>query len=273
MDLQAIRMTVSHLAREAGAALMKNFDQPHQQTVKRYVTDIVTEGDMASEAVILAGLREQFPDHHIVSEEGGGAGNGSAPAETAEYFWYIDPLDGTSNYASNIPLFSVSIGLADRHMRPLVGVVYDPFSDELYSAALGHGTTLNDRPITTSGTLDLQQAMLCSGFPYDSTKQDNNIREWAAFTRRTRGLRRFGSVALEMSYIAAGRLDGLWEQWLNSWDVMAGILLVREAGGAVSDFAGADSKMIYEGRQIVVNNSHLHAAMISLLSEVRSANP
>lgn len=269
MDLQAIRMTASQIAREAGAALMKTFDQPHQEKVKRHVTDIVTEGDTASEAVILAGLRAHYPDHHIVSEEGGGAGNGSAPAETADYFWYIDPLDGTSNYASNLPIFSVSMGLADRQMRPLVGVVYDPFSDELYSAALGQGSTLNDRPITTSATLDLQQAMLCSGFPYDSTKIDNNMREWAAFTKRTRGLRRFGSVALEMSYIAAGRLDGLWEQWLNPWDIMAGILLVREAGGTVSDFTGGDSSVVYQGRQIVASNTHLHNSIVGLLQEVR----
>lgn len=274
MELQPIRAIASHIAREAGTALMKTFDQPHQQTTKRTVTDIVTEGDTASETVILEGLRQHFPDHHIISEEGGGAGSGSAPADQAEYFWYIDPLDGTSNYASNIPMFSVSMGLADRNMHPLVAVVYDPFSDELYSAARGEGTTLNGRPVRVSSTPELQQAMLCSGFPYDgATNPDNNLKEWAAFTVRTRGLRRFGSVALEMSYIAAGRLDGLWEQWLNPWDIMAGILLVREAGGTVTDYAGNESDRIYHGRQIVASNGLLQPAMLGLLREVRGKNP
>lgn len=270
MDLQAVRATASEIARAAGAVLMEKFEQPHQERTKKNATDIVTEADLASEAVVIPRLAKAFPDHHIVSEEGGGAGIGK-PADVAEYFWYIDPLDGTSNYASNIPLFTVSIGLADKNMKPLVGVVYDPFSDEMYSAALGYGATRNDKPIHVSDQPELGQAMLCSGFPYDSFKSpDNNITEWKAFTVRTRGLRRFGSIALELSYVASGRLEGLWERSVNAWDVMAGICLVREAGGMVTDYSGQESHTVHDGKEVLASNGQLHQQMLDVLAEARS---
>jgi myo-inositol-1(or 4)-monophosphatase len=269
IDLQAVRVTASEIAREAGAVLMEKYNQPHQQRTKKSAVDIVTEGDTASEAVLLAGLTQHFPDHHIVSEEGGGERVG-APADKAEYCWYIDPLDGTSNYANNIPFFTVSIGLADQTMRPLVGVVYDPFSDELYSAAQGYGATLNGRPIHVSDRRGLQEAMLCSGFPYDSFKNpDNNIAEWKAFTMKSRGLRRFGSIALELSYVATGRLEGLWEQTVNAWDVMAGIVIVREAGGKVTDYDGEESRRVHDGQQVIASNGHIHAQMLDVLLGAR----
>ena len=270
MDLQAVRATASEIARAAGAVLMEKFEQPHQERVKKNVTDIVTEADLASEAVVIPRLSKAYPDHHIVSEEGGGAGIGKS-AEEADYFWYIDPLDGTSNYASNIPFFCVSLGLADRNMNPLVGVVYDPFSDELYSAALGHGATRNDKPIHVSDQTALRQAMLCSGFPYESINNpDNNISEWKAFTMQSRGLRRFGSIALELSYVASNRLEGLWERSVNAWDVMAGIILVREAGGTVTDYDNHESKTVHDGKQILASNGHIHQQMLDVLKSVRS---
>jgi myo-inositol-1(or 4)-monophosphatase len=270
MDLLAVRSIAAEIARAAGAVLMEKYDQPHQQRTKKTVTDIVTEGDTASEAVILDGLTRHFPHHHIVSEEGGGAGIG-APLDQAEYVWYIDPLDGTSNYANNLPFFSVSIGMAGRDMNPLVGVVYHPFTRELYTASKGSGATLNGRPLRVSATSTLQNAMLCSGFPYDAVSTpDNNLREWAAFTMRTRGLRRFGSIAMELSYIAAGRLEGVWEQSINAWDVMAGIILVREAGGRVTDYSGQESQALYHGKQIAASNGLIHQEMLDLLDEVRS---
>lgn len=270
MDLQAVRATVSEIARAAGAVLMEKFEQPHEEQVKKNLTDIVTEADLASEAVVIPRLTAAFPDHRIVSEEGGGAGLGKS-AEEAEYFWYIDPLDGTSNYASNIPFFSVSIALADKHMNPLVGVVFDPFSNELYSAAQGYGATLNGKPIHASGQQSLAQSMLCSGFPYDSFKNpDNNIREWKAFTMKSRGLRRFGSIALELSYVAAGRLEGLWEGSVNPWDVQAGIIIVREAGGKVTDYANQESDTAHSGKQILASNQHIHDQMIEVLSNAKN---
>ena len=270
MDLQAVRATASEIARAAGAVLMEKFEQPHQERTKKNVTDIVTEADLASEAVVIPRLSKAFPDHHIVSEEGGGKGIGK-PADEAEYFWYIDPLDGTSNYASNIPFFSVSIGLADKNMNPLVGVVYDPFSDEMYSAALGHGATRNDKPIHASPQRELRQAMLCSGFAYESVENtNNNIREWMAFTARSRGLRRFGSIALELSYVASSRLEGLWEQSVNAWDVMAGIILVREAGGTVTDYDNQESHTVHDGKQVLASNGHIHQQMLDVLRSARA---
>lgn len=271
MDLQAVRTTISEIARAAGAVLMEKFDQPHQERVKKNMTDIVTEGDLASEAVVIPRLSSAFPDHHIVSEEGGGAGLGR-PATEAEYFWYIDPLDGTSNYASNIPFFSVSIGLADKHMNPLAGVVFDPFSNELYSAAKGYGATLNGKPLHVSPETALSQSMLCSGFPYDSFKNpDNNIREWKAFTMQSRGLRRFGSIALELSYVAAGRFQGLWESSVNPWDVMAGIIIVREAGGKVTDYSSRESDIVHSGKQVLASNYHIHEQMLEVLSSCKNS--
>ncbi len=270
MDLQAVRTTVSEIARAAGAVLMEKFEQPHEETVKKNVTDIVTEADLASEAVVIPRLSAAFPDHRIVSEEGGGAGFGKS-ADEAEYFWYIDPLDGTSNYASGIPFFTVSIALSDKHMNPLVGVVFDPFSNELYSAARGFGATLNDKPIQVSDFTTLSQSMLCSGFPYDSFKTpDNNIAEWKAFTVRSRGLRRFGSIALELSYVANGRLEGLWEGSVNPWDVQAGILIVREAGGRITDYANEESDAAHSGKQILASNGHIHNEMIEVLATAKN---
>jgi myo-inositol-1(or 4)-monophosphatase len=268
MELQSVRETAAAIARDAGAVLMRTFDQPHQQRTKNTSIDMVTEGDTASEALIVAALTRHFPDHHIVGEEGGGMG---APAEDAEYFWYIDPLDGTSNYASNIPFFSVSMALADRDMNPLVGVVYDPFGNQLFSAAKGAGVTLNDRLLHVSETAILGSSMLAAGFPYDShTNPDNNLSEWGAFTVRARGLRRLGSAALDLSFVAAGRFDGYWEQRLNPWDVMAGILFVHEAGGKVTDYNGQEGEFVHRGRQVLASNGLVHDEMLAVLREARN---
>ncbi len=268
MELQPLRATAEAIAQQAGAILMHYFDKPHQQQVKKTPIDIVTEADTASEAMIVAALREHFPDHHIVGEEGGGMG---APAEEADYFWYVDPLDGTSNYASNIPVFSVSMGLADRDMHPIVGVVYEPFNQQMFSAARGLGATLNEKPLHVSTTSALSSAMLASGFPYDShTNPDNNLHEWGALMVKSRGLRRMGSAAVDLAYVAAGRFDGYWEQRLNPWDVMAGILLVQEAGGIVTDYEGRESELVNRGRQVVASNRLLHEEMITSLRDARN---
>ncbi len=264
MDLQVVRAVAADIARQAGAELLRRFDHPHQEATKQNLVDIVTEGDRASEAVIVAALRQAFPDHHIVGEEGGGQG---APAEDADYFWYVDPLDGTSNFASNIPLFSVSIALADRARRPLVGVVFCPVYNELYSAARDAGATLNDRPLHVSRTDILYRAMLSTGFPYDKTRQPNNLREWGSFLLRARGVLRLGSAALDLAWVAAGRLDGFWEPRLNSWDILAGLLCVEEAGGRVSDYSGAGVERAYAGIEVVASNGLIHDQMLSVLAE------
>lgn len=265
MDLQAVRALAAGVAREAGTVLMHYYEQPHQLKTKRTVNDFATEADTAAEALIVSRLQAAFPDHHIVGEEGGGMG---APADRADYFWHVDPIDGTINYASGLPFFCVSLGLADRGLRPLVGVIYDPLSDELFSGARGHGASLNERPLQVSATDSLIEAMLCTGFPYDiATVADTNLPEWERFMKRSRGVRRFGSAALELAYVAAGRLDGFWEHRVNSWDVMAGLLLIEEAGGRISDYSGGQSDRLFRGQEVVASNGLLHETILRVLHE------
>ncbi len=262
MDLQAIRAAVEAVAREAGAAVMQFYDQPHQETLKDTIYDVVTEGDKASEALIVRRLHELFPEYAILSEEGGGAGG----TREAEYIWHVDPIDGTTNYANNIPFFSISIALATRTLTPVVGVVYNPVYDELYSAARGFGATFNGRPIHVSQTADLSHAVLGSGFTtHRHTVRDNNIPQWNAMLMEVRDLRRFGSAALDLAFVAAGKLDGFWETYLNSWDCLAGILLVQEAGGTTTDYLGGTAEL-YSGRAVVATNGLIHNRVLSILN-------
>ena len=261
MNLQVIRGTITGIAQQAGVEVMRFFDSPHKETTKSSVFDIVTESDKASEEMIVAALREAYPDHHIVGEEGGGYG---PPPETAEYFWYIDPIDGTANYANHIPFFSVSIALTDRDMNPLVGVVYNPATNELFSAAAGMGATRNGRDIRVSPSPTLETSILCTGFPYDpATQQRVNIEPFVAFMGMTRGVRRFGSAALDLSYVACGRLEGWWECRIHPWDCMAGILMVREAGGKVTDYSGNETHI--DGAEIIASNGLIHDAMMEVI--------
>lgn len=263
MNLQSIRGTATGIAHQAGAEVMRFFEQPHQLSTKTSVFDVVTEGDKASEAVIVAALREAFPDHHIVGEEGGGYG---APPEEAEYFWFIDPIDGTVNFANNIPFFAVSIAMADRDLNPLVAVVLAPAMGELFSAAHGHGATRNGVEIRVSATASLETAVMVTGFPYDVPSQKwVNIEPFVALLQQTRGVRRLGSAALDMSYVACGRFEGFWEPRLHAWDCMAGILLVREAGGKVTDYSGGEARL--DGTEIVASNGHLHETMLRVIVE------
>lgn len=260
MNLQAIRGTATGIIQQAAAEVMMYYAQPRKEQIKSSVFDIVTEGDKAAERLIVSALREAFPDHGIVGEEGG-----RINAENAEYCWYIDPIDGTANFASRIPFFSISMALADRDLNPLVGVVMNPISRNVFSAAAGQGATRNGVPIQVSQTASLENAILCSGFPYDAAAQKRiNIEPFMAFLPQVRDLRRFGSAALEMSYVAWGRLDGYWELNLNAWDCMAGILLVREAGGKVTDYSGGEAGL--DGRQIIASNGLLHQAMLRVIN-------
>lgn len=266
MDFNAIHDTARSIAHQAGAVLLRYYNQPHQENTKNTAVDIVTEADTASEAVITAALREAFPDHHIVGEESGGMG---APAQTAEYFWYVDPLDGTTNYANNLPIFSVSMALAGRDGRPLVGVVYNPVMNEMFSAIRGQGATLNGKPLRVSAKSTLRESVLASGFPYDkATDPDNNLNRWNAFLVRTRGMRRFGSAALDLCYVAVGRFEGYWEGKMNRWDVLAGMLCVTEAGGRISDYSGDESDTLYSGKQVIASNGLIHDQMLAVIQEV-----
>ena len=261
MDLHTAALTASEIARQAGALLRDLVDQPHDEGTKDSVYDVVTEGDRQAEALILSALTRAFPHHHIIGEEGGGSG---APIASAAYRWYIDPVDGTTNFANNIPYFSVSIALADAQDQPLVGVVYSPVADELFCAVRSAGAWRNYRPIRVSAAAALERSVVCTGFPYDkATNPDNNLAEFSRFMPRVRGVRRLGSAALDLAWVACGRLDGFWEPRLNLWDCLAGVLLVREAGGVVTDYAGSNAGV--QRGQIAASNGHIHAEMLAVL--------
>ena len=263
MDLQSIRMTVEGIVVRAGEAVMPYFNQPHQEVTKSNIYDVVTEGDKASEAVIIPALKEAFPEYAILSEEGG---IGLVAVEEADYCWYVDPIDGTTNFATNLPLFSISVALADRALNPLIGVVYNPVYHELFSAAKGYGTTLNGQSIHVTRTGDLSRAVLSTGFSYQRhTLQDNNLRAWEAMLMAARDLRRLGSAALDLCFVAAGRLDGYWERNIHSWDCLAGVLCVTEAGGAASDYSGGTTKL-YTGEELVATNGLVHQDVLRVLN-------
>lgn len=261
---------VAAIARAAGEIIMRHFAAPIPTTTKTSRIDIVTAADREAEAFIVRGLAQRFPDDHIVGEEGGGQG---APATAAPRAWFVDPIDGTVNFASKLPHFCTSIALATPDRQPLLGVVYDPTRDELFTATRGGGAFLNGRPIRVTETAELIDAVITSGFPYDKhTNPDNNLKEWAAFTLKIRGERRLGSAALDLCYVAAGRLDGYWEKDLKTYDVMAGLLLVREAGGAVTDYRGDPNPQHQDRGRYVASNGRLHPAMLQVLQGASGSN-
>lgn len=246
------------IARAAGAVLRQGWGRAGRIEYKGQV-NLVTEYDHRAEALIVSALQEQFPAHHIYAEEQGDVGPGDSP-----YTWLIDPLDGTTNFAHNYPPFAVSIALVHR-AEGLVGVVFDPTRDELYAAGLGQGARLNGARMRVSAIPDLDRALLATGFAYDRrTAADNNITNLDRFIRRCQGVRRAGAAALDLAHVAGGRLDGYWEMGLHPWDVAAGTLLVREAGGRVTDFAGGDDEHP-SGQRIVASNGQIHDEMLAVL--------
>ncbi len=254
-DLEDIRSLAVRLAREAGAIQRERYESEFRIQTKSASIDLVTEVDHACEALVIQGIQSQRPHDAILAEEGGGE---DTPG--AEWRWVVDPLDGTMNFAHGYPRFCVSIGVQQAG-RPTVGVVYDPLLDECFVATRGEGAMLNERPIQVSQEGELSQALLATGFAYDVHRSgDDNVDHFAYFVKRARGLRRDGSAALDLCYVAAGRLDGYWELKLHPWDVAAGYLIVEEAGGRISDFKGAPSQG--DGRQTVASNGRLHDAMI-----------
>ncbi len=251
------------IARSAGELLKEAYHQPREIDTKSSTIDLVTQADRASEAMILNALKERFPEHNILAEESHPAGAG------AGLTWIVDPLDGTTNFAHGFPVFAVSIALWDEQ-GPLLGVVYDPLREECFAAVRGQGATLNDELIHVSNIKTLDKALLATGFPYDRhTAEDNNVASLSAFIRKAQGVRRAGSAALDQCYVACGRLDGFWEMRLHAWDVAAGMLIVREAGGKVTDYQDDEkSDLLRRGEQIVASNGLIHSGMIDTLREV-----
>ena len=268
LQLESILADVAAIARGAGDIILRHFAAPIPISDRKSTrSDIVTAADIEAEAFIVRELLARFPDHHLVGEEGGGQG---APAASAPYHWFVDPVDGTVNFVAKLPHFCTSIALATPDRRPLLGVIYDPTRRELFTAVAGQGAQLNGQPLRVTPTIALNDAVVSTGFPYDKhVNPDNNLREWAAFLQHIRGERRLGSAALDLCYVAAGRLDGYWEKDLKPWDAMAGMLIVREAGGTVTDYAGgAEPQRVDRGRYVACNGG-IHAAMLAVLQSVQ----
>ncbi|HYD83042.1 MAG TPA: inositol monophosphatase family protein [Opitutus sp.] len=267
MHLPVILEDVAAIARAAGEIIMRHFAAPIPTTAKSSRIDIVTAADTEAERFIVGELRTRFPEHHIVGEEGGGQG---AAAATAPYHWFVDPIDGTVNFASKLPHFCTSIALATPDRQPLLGAIYDPTRRELFTAVRGGGAQLNGEPLRVTQTAELIDAVITSGFPYDKhTNPDNNLKEWSAFLMQIRGERRLGSAALDLCYVAAGRLDGYWEKDLKPYDAMAGLLIVREAGGTVTDYKGAPNPQQADRGRYVASNGLIHDAMLRVLQSAQ----
>ena len=247
---------------EAGALLRARW-RSNKTVHYKSAVDLVTETDRDAEALIVGRLRRAFPDHLIVAEEASAGASLSAPTDD-RYVWYLDPLDGTTNFAHAYPQFCVSLGLA-RGTEMLFGIVDDPLREETFVANRGRGATLNDEPIRVSAVNNLQRALLGTGFAYDRQERPDFYLGFVRdFMRQAQDFRRAGSAALDLCYVACGRFDGFWEWNLCPWDTAAGTLIVREAGGMVSDFRGRAFDLY--GEQTLASNGHLHAAMVAVLT-------
>ena len=254
---------VAHAAAaRAGALIRSRYRDRHEVSFKSEL-DLVTATDRDAERLIVDGIRAAFPDHGIVAEE-------SAPSPGRDgHRWYIDPLDGTTNFAHGYPQFAVSLALADADDL-VFGLVHDPMREETFTAVRGQGARLNGAPVRVSETTRLAQALLGTGFPYDRRQ---HVAFYLGFVAEaicsTQGIRRAGSAALDLCYVACGRLDAFWEWKLKPWDVAAGRLIVEEAGGRVSDFSAAAHRL--EGDETAASNGHLHAELLDMLARGRRA--
>ncbi|HYK91047.1 MAG TPA: inositol monophosphatase family protein [Acidobacteriota bacterium] len=249
------------IAREAGALLRDRFGTDFEVSHKGEV-NLVTEVDLAAEALIVSRIRAAFPDHIILAEEN------YSERRSGSHIWIIDPLDGTTNYAHGFPVFAVSIGLEiDGELA--CGIVYNPMQDEMFTARRGAGAYCNEKTIRVSSTAALDKSLLSTGFPYDiRTNTNNNLDNFREFALRAQGVRRAGAAALDFCSVAAGRFDGFWELSLHPWDCAAGYLLVREAGGRVTDFRGREGS-IYEP-EMIASNGLIHEEMVAVLRHTAS---
>ncbi len=249
---------MSEIAREAGGLLMGYF---HRRVKIEYKgeADLVTEADRASEKLILERIRAQWPSHEVIGEEGTKIETGG------DYRWYVDPLDGTTNFAHSFPVFCVSLGLAFQGKRK-AAVLYDPTRDELFAAERDKGAFLNGQKIEVSKVSKLAQSLVSTGFPSHKRHKNPNIYFYHQLTLRSHGVRRAGSAALDLASVACGRYDGFWEFNLNAWDTAAGILIVEEAGGKVTGFQGQD--LAITDRDVLASNGLIHAELLHEFEEV-----
>jgi len=248
------------IAREAGAVVREAFPRSALARVGfKGAVDPVTETDTAAEELVVGRLRAVFPGYRFLAEEGGG----DEWREPGPPIWLVDPLDGTNNFAHGFPHIGISLALLVEG-QPAVGVIHDPIRGETFAATAGGGATLDGQPIHVSGVEHLAGAFLATGFPYDRRiAPDNNVQRLDHFLRRSQGVRRAGAATLDLAYVACGRLDGFWEIRLKPWDVAAGVLLVREAGGSATDFVGGPDCL--SGEFIVASNGRIHGEMLCVI--------
>jgi len=258
----ALRDFAARIATEAGAILREGWGRTHAPERKGRI-DLVTEYDRRSEALLLERVRAAHPAHAILAEESGGSG------ATAGFRWLIDPLDGTTNFAHNYPFFGVSIGV-EQDGELVAGVVHDPVRDETFAAARGAGATRDGHAIRVTDVAELEAALLVTGFHYSIRERpEPTLTLFREFLLRAQGVRRDGSAALNLCYLACGRFDGFWEARLSPWDLAAGVLIVREAGGTITDFAGGPFRL--DGWQVLAANAALHERMRELIAGVPGA--
>jgi myo-inositol-1(or 4)-monophosphatase len=256
--------TAWEAAHAAGTLIRDNWQQPKEIAYKSAI-DLVTSVDRDAERCIIDTLLRNVPDHSILAEE-----ETEAAGAQSSYRWIIDPLDGTTNFAHGYPQVCVSVAL-EHENDLLLGIVYDPLRRECFSAIRRQGAKLNGQTVRVSGTADLDQALLATGFPYDRRDHaDFYLRFFKAFMTRSQGIRRAGSAALDLCYVACGRLDGFWELKLHPWDTAAASLIVRESGGRMTDFSGGDFSI--HGSETMASNGAIHAALLDVMREIEQAN-
>ena len=256
MDLEHVkRVGIEAIYR--GAGVLRDHFGRISQINQKGAFDLITEADTESEKKIIETIRKAFPDHSILAEESG-TNKGSA-----EYQWLIDPLDGTTNYVHQLPIFSIAIALAV-HDEIMLGLVLNPMDGELYSAIAGKGAELNGKAIKVSSTASVSDSLLVTGFPYDFDKiAEPAMKRFGVCQQASQGIRRLGSAALDICYVACGRFDGFWEQNLNSWDKAAGAIIAAEAGAEITNFSGRPFSI--KQKEILVTNGNIHQEMLSLL--------
>ncbi len=262
MDFQSIADFAEEICLEAGNILLRGFRSREIEVSYKSRTDLVTNIDKESEEFLFNRIRSEYPDHSIVAEEG------SRKDSPGDYLWYVDPLDATNNFAHGIPFFCISLGVFSKpEDRVIAGLVYDPFHNEMFKGIRGKGAFLNDEAIHVSSTGDIGISIIATGFPYNkSDVKKNNLREFNAFAPRVQGIRRLGSAALDLSYLACGRIDGYWEPELKPWDMAGGSVIVEEAGGIVTNYN--NKRFDPEFPQILASNGMIHGEMLEILNSI-----